>query len=85
MSYRMMAQIREREAKAYAAEVEAALEADKGACDLCQGGSPVPHAAFTYIRNGRVVSKQCRSRCRWFNPTTRKMEGRFHCTCDSCF
>lgn len=65
--------------------IRAALDADKAACPECQRGTPVPHAAYTYIANGRAVSHQCRSGCRAFDPEAGTMMGRAHCTCDSCW
>jgi len=71
------------------AECAAALAADIEACG-CVGTTPVRHAT-TSTHGDSPVSKasahtyQCRSGSRWFNPQTRKMEGRAHCTCDYCF
>jgi hypothetical protein len=73
------------------AEVRAALAADIAACPTCQKGGMMPQHATTYIhenRDTRAVSAhtyRCRSLSRWFNPMTRQMEGRRHCTCDACF
>ncbi len=75
------------------AEVRAALLADMKDCPSCNTpGNPVKHAT-TYIteageRDTHVPaahSYHCRSNSRWFNPATRQMEGRPHCTCDYCF
>lgn len=74
------------------AEVAAALAKDKSDCPSCQRGeSMTPNHATTYIHGDTPVSKasahsyHCRSGSRWFNPNTRVMEGRAHCTCDTCF
>lgn len=75
--------------KLYGAEAQAmalALATDKDECDECQRGTPVAHAAFTYISTeGIGVTFRCRSGCRWYNPATGQMEGRKHCTCDACW
>lgn len=64
-----------------------ALARDVDDCDECQQGTPVPHAAYTWVRPDEDVGNtyRCRSFCRWYNPDTGKMEGRAHCTCDSCW
>lgn len=73
------------------AEVRAAIAADIADCTTCQRGGMMPQHMTTYISEGRDTHKvsahtyRCRSFSRWFNPTTRKMEGRAHCTCPSCW
>lgn len=71
------------------AECAAALKADIEDCG-CTGKGPVPHATtYTHgdVPGSRAAahSYHCRSGSRWFNPVTRQMEGRRHCTCDYCF
>ena len=72
------------------ADVRLALATDTVTCASCIAGGPVKHGT-TYIvegREGRGVSAhsyRCRSGSRWYNPQTRQMEGRAHCTCDYCF
>lgn len=65
----------------------AAIEADIAECDTCikYKGKFAPSHGRAYIRGGVGYTYQCRSGCRWYNPATRQMEGRFHCTCDGCF
>jgi hypothetical protein len=60
------------------------LRVDMAACETCQKGTPVLHSNAT-VRGDWAVTYQCRSLSRWFNPTTKKMEGRAHCTCDGCW
>lgn len=74
------------------AEVRAALAKDMAECASCQAGTIVEHAT-TYIheageRDTHVPAAhtyRCRSGSRWFNPATRQMEGRAHCTCPVCW
>lgn len=71
------------------AEVSAALAADIEACG-CKGKAGPTHAT-TYVHGDSPTSKAsahsyvCRSGSRHFNPNTRQMEGRAHCTCDYCY
>lgn len=73
------------------AEVAAALAKDKEDCKTCAAGGMMPKHATTYVHGDTPTSKasahsyHCRSWSRWFNPQTREMEGRAHCTCDFCF
>lgn len=74
------------------ADVRAALAADVAACPTCQRGGMMPaHATYTYVheatadRRASAHTYHCRSLSRWYNPQTGEMEGRAHCTCDSCF
>ena len=68
-------------------QLRRAMAADVAECARCQAGyaGGPSHAAFTWWSDESAHSKQCRSGCRWFNPVTRKMEGRAHCSCGSCF
>jgi len=68
-------------------QLKRALIEDMENCSLCEGaraGGP-SHAAFTWYTDKSAHSHQCSSKGRWFNPETRKMEGRAHCSCGSCF
>ena len=70
------------------AEMDAAIKADIAACGCTTGGFKPQHCT-SYVALGQTHSSahsyHCRSWSRWFNPETRQMEGRAHCTCDSCF
>lgn len=67
-------------------EMVAAVEADRLACPTCHGETGMVPSHYTgYARDGEAYTYHCRSGSRWFNPNTRKMEGRAHCTCDACF
>ena len=65
-------------------QMRVAIEADKAECPLCTEGDIVPHMTG-YVNDHAAYTYHCRSLSRWYNPETRKMEGRAHCTCDSCF
>lgn len=79
------------------AECAAALAKDKADCLTCQSGEAGPIHATTWTHGdypasgghpgGRASahSHRCPSGSRWFNPETRQMEGRKHCTCDYCY
>lgn len=77
------------------AEAQAAIEADKASCPSCKAGTPVSHnTGGVFSRRVSPIVKetysvastyQCRSGSRWYNPATKKMEGRAHCTCDYCW
>lgn len=68
------------------AYMDAAINRDREACPECKAGTPVPHnTGFASITKGEAYTFQCRSFSRWYNPETHQMEGRHHCTCDSCF
>jgi hypothetical protein len=65
-------------------EMRRAIELDRAICYSCESNSPVPHT-WAGTTAEWAATFQCRSLGRWFNPETRKMEGRAHCTCDACF
>ncbi len=67
-------------------ELAKAIEADK--CDGCKPGFNPQHGrAYIVVGKEHVTgySSQCQSGCRYFNPVTRQMEGRKHCSCSLCF
>lgn len=82
------------------AECAAALEADKAACPTCLKASDGTPSHATTSTHGDIPAQpsrhvlaskasahtyHCQSFSRWFNPVTRTMEGRSHCTCDYCY
>lgn len=82
------------------AECAAALAEDRAKCETCvKGGDGTPNHATTSTHGdfpaqpargipaskASAITYRCRSGSRWFNPTTRQMEGRAHCTCDYCY
>ncbi|HSE47091.1 MAG TPA: hypothetical protein VLA89_17365 [Gemmatimonadales bacterium] len=69
-------------------EMRSAIEADWEACGHPGSRGMPDHNTGSVIDNDRLYqgyTYQCRSGSRWFNPKTRQMEGRKHCTCDGCF
>ena len=75
------------------ADMRLAIYADQLDCTTCANlHNPVKHCTSYIVemseRDGRLASAhtyRCRSGSRWYNPETRQMEGRAHCTCDYCF
>ena len=76
-------------------EMAEAIEADRAACGHPgKSGMPDHNTGSTRMAgvdnfgneyHAVAYTYHCRSGSRWFNPVTRKMEGRSHCTCDGCF
>ncbi len=61
-----------------------AWKADMDACQSCVPGNIVSHGT-SYSRADTFVTYRCNSLSRWYNPATKVVEGRAHCTCDYCF
>jgi hypothetical protein len=67
-----------------AEDAKLAMAYDEVSCPDCNPGNIVRHTR-DFVRNGVYMASQCDSRSRWYNPKTKVVEGRAHCTCDYCF